>query len=283
MALLFLVPRFLWHAYTRQGGLNIRRLVQTIKDKPDAEKGVDFVRRVLQSYLDTQNTLHGTICCGVRIRNFYFGYTLVYFIIKTLYIINTLTQFFLLNAFLSFNFSAYGADAIGKLFSGDNDWFESPRFPRVTMCDFMIRHLGSNQHWYAIQCNLPINIYNEKIFIGVWLWLIVLTILNFLSIIRWVISLARGRRLATIRKYLRITRTSAPPEKEDLLASPTTRSDSFPARPTSDHEFTDYMHVDGFLIFSLIAHNTDEIVAGQILEYLYRNYKPPSRGMTSNV
>jgi hypothetical protein len=57
------------------------------------------------------------------------------------------------------------------------DWFESPRFPRITMCDFMVRRLGSNQHWYSVQCNLPFNIF---------------------SIISWMISLSRSRRLENI-------------------------------------------------------------------------------------
>ena len=285
MGLLFLLPRLLWHSFTRQGGLNIRRLVQTIKDKPDAEKGVDFVKRTLKIYLDTQNTLHGTICCGFRCQNLYAGYTLAYFGIKILYIINALAQFFLLNAFLSFNFSGYGVEAINKLFSGE-DWFESPRFPRVTMCDFMIRHLGSNQHWYAIQCNLPINMYNEKIFFGIWIWLIILAILNALSIIRWIISLSRRRRISTVKKYIKISRSAPPSEKENLVPSSTTTSSPLTEAPIGRVEydtFIDYMHLDGFLIFQIIAHNTDEIVAGQIIEHLYRNYDPPNRNFTSNV
>jgi hypothetical protein len=171
---------------------------------------------------------------------------------------------------------------MSKLFNGE-DWFESPRFPRVTMCDFMIRHLGSNQHWYAIQCNLPINIYNEKIFFGIWIWLIVLTILNILSIIFWMISLTRKRRLGTIKKYLKVMKPTSD-EKESLLSSSTTTSRIEPViRPSQYNEFADYMHSDGFLIFEIIAHNTDEIVAGQILEHLYKNYEPPTRNYTSNV
>jgi len=283
MALLFLFPKLVWHTFTRQGGLNIRRLVQLIKEKPDAGKGVEFVQKTLKLYLDTQNTLHGTICCGFRFQNFYLGYTVTYFGVKILYVINTLTQFFLLNAFLSFNFSGYGVEAINKLFSGE-DWFESPKFPRVTMCDFMIRNLGSNQHWYAIQCNLPINIYNEKIFLGVWIWLIVLTILNIISIIIWIISLTRARRLATIKKYLKINR-SGTGEKENLLSpSMTTTTKTEPLISTADlQQFINYMHLDGYLIFRIIAHNTDELVAGQIIEYLYRNFVPPTPNYTSNV
>jgi hypothetical protein len=281
MALLFVLPRFLWNAFTRQGGLNIRQLVHAIKDKKEADKGLDTVKRLFKSYLDTQNTLHGTICCGRRCPNFYLGYTLMYFTIKILYVINTLAQFFLLNAFLSFNFTAYGAEGFSKLFSSGH-WIESPRFPLVTMCDFMIRHLGSNQHWYAIQCNLPINMYNEKIFLGVWIWLLILTVLNVLSIIYWIISLTRRRRLAAIKKYLRISSTPSG-EKESLLSSTTTSRNGRMDMTNDYSEFNNYMHTDGFLIFQIIANNTNELAAGQIIEHLYRSYEPRSRNQMSNV
>lgn len=275
MGMLFLIPKFVWHTFTRQAGINIRRLVQTIKDKPNDDKGVDFVKRSLKSYLDRLNELHGTNCCGVRCNNFYLGYTVTYFIVKLLYVINTLAQFFLLNTFLSFHFTGYGVESLNKLFSGE-DWFESPRFPRVTMCDFMIRHLGSNQHWYAIQCNLPINMYNEKIFLGIWIWLLVLTALNVASMVSWIISLSGGRRLATTRKYLHVNRATSP-ESESLLST------TVKSRRADDMHFTEYMHLDGFLIFKIIAHNTDEVAAGQIIEHLYRNFEAPNRNHTSIV
>ncbi|CAF1532588.1 unnamed protein product [Adineta ricciae] len=256
MAIFFLVPKFLWHTFSRRTGLNIRQLVHTIKEKSD---GVDYVKHSMKRYLDQMNQLHRTNCCGIRCNNFYLGYTLTYFIIKFLYMINTIVQFFLLNAFLSFQYTGYGVETLNQLFNG-HDWFESPRFPRVTMCDFMIRHLGSNQHWYSIQCNLPINMYNEKIFLGVWIWLIVLTILNMISTISWIISLSTGRQLATTRKYLRIGEIESSEIETTKLQ-----------RLNDERDFLEYMHFDAFLIFKIIAHNTDEISAGQIIEYLYRN------------
>ena len=265
MGMFFLIPKFVWHTFNRQAGINIRRLVQTIKDKPDEDKGIDFVKQSLRSYLDRLNKLHGTNCCGARCNNFYLGYTITYFIVKLLYVINTLAQFFLLNAFLSFHFTGYGVESLNKLFSGE-DWFESPRFPRVTMCDFMIRHLGSNQHWYAIQCNLPINMYNEKIFLGIWIWLLVLTGLNVASMISWIISLSSSRRLSTTRKYLDVSKATSS-ESEPLLST-TSKS-----RRVDDSDFTEYMHLDGFLIFKIIAHNTDEIAAGKIIKYLHEKFE----------
>ena len=266
MAMLFLVPKFIWHGFTRRRGMNIRRLVHMIREKPDAEKGIDFVKRALKLYLDTTHKMHGTVCCGYRWSDFYSGYTTMYFTVKILYVINTLTQFFILNAFLSFNFTHYGFEAINKLIRSEQ-WFESPRFPRVTMCDFMVRRLGSNQHWYAVQCTLPVNLYNEKIFLALWLWLIILTILNILSIISLIVSLTKTRRLKTIGKYLEVMRDS--PSKRYQI--------------NEYQEFADYLHLDGFLIFRIFAHNTDDLIAGQILEHLYRNFEPSVRNQTSDV
>ena len=290
MALLFLVPKFVWHTFTRLGGLNIRRLVSTIRDKPEAEqeKGLALINRTLKLYFDTQNKLQGEICCGRRCPNFYVGYTIMYFTVKVLYLINTIVQFFLLNAFLSFNFSSYGAEGFTKLFSSGH-WIESPRFPLVTMCDFMVRRLGSNQHWYAIQCNLPINMFNEKIFLGIWIWLIVLTILNVLSIISWIVALTRGRRLATITKYLRVVRDIPSKKKRRRSGSPssapltTTKQRSSDMTDRDFDEFAEYLHMDGFLIFRIIANNTDELVAGRIIQELYTKFEPTSRNYLSDV
>ncbi|CAF3509396.1 unnamed protein product [Adineta steineri] len=254
MALFFLLPKFIWHTFTRKGGFNIQRLVQTIKDKPDAEKekGINFVKDSLKQYIDTQNKLYGSVCCGVRCRNWYVSFTLTYFIVKILYTINTLAQFFLLNSFLSFHFTGYGVEALDKLFHSEH-WIESPRFPLVTMCDFMVRRLGSNQHWYAIQCTLPINMYNEKIFLGIWLC----------------------RRLTTVKRYLKAGQ-NIPSETNQLLLSKTSRSDDF-------SEFIGYLHADGFLIFNIIAQNTDEMVAGQIIEHLYRTYETSTMNYNTGV
>jgi hypothetical protein len=35
-----------------------------------------------------------------------------------------------------------------------------------------------------------------------------------------------------------------------------------------------YLHIDGYLIFRLIGRNTDEIVAGKIIDYLYKRHQP---------
>jgi hypothetical protein len=100
-------------------------------------------------------------CCSVGRRSgnyLAFGYTLI----KLLYIANAIGQLFLLNVFMGGRFHLYGLEILQK-------WFYSQpieaveRFPRITMCRFILRTLGDNIQSYDVQCLLPNNIYNEKV------------------------------------------------------------------------------------------------------------------------
>lgn len=59
-------------------------------------------------------------------------------------------------------FSLIGIEAIQNWMKGQ-DMEAVERFPRITMCKFIIRTLGDNIQPYDVQCLLPINIYNEKV------------------------------------------------------------------------------------------------------------------------
>ena len=81
---------------------------------------------------------------------------------KILYIVNAASQFFLLNILLGGHYHLYGFEIIRKWYYGLRiEAVEA--FPRITMCQFSLRKLGDNIQKYAVQCLLPINIYNEKV------------------------------------------------------------------------------------------------------------------------
>jgi innexin len=109
----------------------------------------------------------------------------LYLISKLLYIGNAVGQLFLLSKVLSTKYSTFGADVVRSMV--DNvDWTEESyvAFPRVTLCEFKVRGQDmANVHPYTVQCVLPINIYNEKIYVFLWFWLIFVA---SVSVLRWV-------------------------------------------------------------------------------------------------
>ncbi|EUB62615.1 Innexin unc-7 [Echinococcus granulosus] len=78
----------------------------------------------------------------------------------------------------------FGIDKLRDLMN-TRFWNQTGSFPRVALCDFELRRMGSNQHRYTIQCVLRINIFNEKIYIFLWFWFFLISVLNLLSFLRW--------------------------------------------------------------------------------------------------
>ena len=80
----------------------------------------------------------------------------LYVFIKLLYIVNCICQFEFLSFVLSFRFYTFGYEWLKMTFNKmhnrkiNDQVNESKWFPRVVMCDFMVRHLGSNQHWMFV-------------------------------------------------------------------------------------------------------------------------------------
>jgi hypothetical protein len=61
------------------------------------------------------------------------------------------------------------------------------KFLEVAYCDFYIREWGNpnKSHRYTIQCVLPINLFNQQIFIFIWIWFNLIFLYNVIDIIKW--------------------------------------------------------------------------------------------------
>ncbi|MFH4980580.1 hypothetical protein AB6A40_007289 [Gnathostoma spinigerum] len=116
--------------------------------------------------------------------------TCCYFGMKALFICNILLQLSILHFFLDLpndNPPLWGFTLFLRLMKG-NEWQDTGIFPRVTMCDFEIRELG-NIHRWSVQCVLPLNMFNEKVYILLWFWLNVLLAVTVISALLWVFKI----------------------------------------------------------------------------------------------
>jgi innexin len=162
-------------------------------------------------------------------------------------------QLFILNTVLSTRYSTFGIDMVKQLVS-QHDWTEDSyvAFPRVTFCDFLIRGQDvGNVQQYTVQCVLPINLYNEKIYVFLWFWMIFVALFSAVSFFIWLSrTFLIGDRVKFIRNHLILgNRIQSGTDSGRLV-----------------RQFViDYLRQDGVFIFRLIAHNTNNITTTEVI------------------
>ena len=57
-------------------------------------------------------------------------------------------------------------------------------FPRVTWCGVHARAI-EEKHTFHMHCVLPINIFNEYVFLFIWYWLLFIFVITSVNILRW--------------------------------------------------------------------------------------------------
>ncbi|KAI0980855.1 hypothetical protein GJ496_004645 [Pomphorhynchus laevis] len=186
----------------------------------------------------------------------------LYLFIKLLYVINAIGQLFLLNSFLGYEFSFEGIHHL-QGFIRKNPMLtrstgSSIRFPIVTICDFSVRGLGDHTRGYTVQCTLPINIFNDKIFLIIFYWLLFVSVMTVYGLLRFIFAAANSRRrLAFVDKHLNIDANEEDRIDENEIA--------FFAE--------EYCRPDGILTLMLIENNMDEILVGEIVFLLWQQYR----------
>ncbi|ELU12471.1 hypothetical protein CAPTEDRAFT_71086, partial [Capitella teleta] len=178
------------------------------------------------------------------------NYLVILFMVsKVFYIANAIGQLFVLSEILSISYSNYGFDVMSGMVA-DHDWTESAHvaFPRVTFCDFDVRRLG-NVHRYTVQCVLPLNLYNEKIYMFIWFWLIFVAAVSMLSFFVWLIRfLFRSDRRMFINNHLKMGDKVF--DKND--------------KKLCNKFLNNYLKQDGAFLLRLIAHNTNSITTTEV-------------------
>jgi len=170
-AILFYIPRSIW--LTLEGGL-MKFLAKGARGKiiEDACDKRENLLRTFQEHLHNKYNSYaaGFMCCEV------------------FNVIVVVSQFFLTNKFLNHQFLSYGPQVYRyysipmeeRLIENLNPMCEV--FPRIAACDYIRFGSGGGQETRNAICILGLNMVNDKIFLVVWWWYMVLTILGVVRV-----------------------------------------------------------------------------------------------------
>ncbi|CAG9783340.1 unnamed protein product [Diatraea saccharalis] len=195
-AILFYVPRYLWKTW--EGG-RIKMLVLDLNCPVVGEDCKSDRKKLLVDYFHT----------NLHTQNFY---AFRFFICEVLNFINVVGQIFFMDFFLDGEFSTYGADVV-RFTEMEPEEREDPMarvFPKVTKCTFHKYGPSGTVQKFDGLCVLPLNIVNEKIYVFLWFWFVILSILSGISLL-YRMAVVAGPR---VRLYLLRARSRLAPQEQ---------------------------------------------------------------------
>nr|CAH8699592.1 Innexin 4 [Procambarus virginalis]DAZ89883.1 TPA_exp: innexin4 [Procambarus virginalis] len=165
---LFYLPHLIWKNWEgKQVDLLLQDLNKSLFDEDAAKKKVNIIKYLKDSW-------------GLNMR-----YSVLYFVCEVLNLVNVVGQMFLMNLFLGGFFMKYGIKVISFLTSDDTKRNDAlmETFPRMTKCIFHLFGASGEIEKKDALCVLPQNIINEKIYLVMWFWFIILTIITILQVL----------------------------------------------------------------------------------------------------
>ncbi|XP_045178288.2 innexin unc-9-like [Mercenaria mercenaria] len=276
MAFMFKFPNLLWKMMNTHTGLNLIKMVSIaektmLSSKDERNEHIKHMAIFLNMWFRShhyyqhnfvtraKSRVSRVLCfvCNKREGKYL---TALYFNIKAMYVANVIGQFYLLNGFLGMDYNSLGYNVLDGITESEN-WRESPRFPRVTLCDFRIRQLQNIQR-FTVQCVLPINLFNEKVFIFLWFWYFFIAVLSCINLFRWFLLLVmRKNNYMFIRKYLKLSITG-----DDKVM---TAGEKKLCRRFAEY----YLRDDGCFVLRILALNSSDVIVADLIEQLWEMFK----------
>ncbi|XP_063696774.1 innexin shaking-B [Culicoides brevitarsis] len=195
-AILFYTPRWLWKSW--EGG-KIHALMMDLDIGICSEIEKKQKKKLLLDYLWENLMYHN-----------WWAYR--YYICETLSLVNVVGQMFLMNKFFDGEFWTFGFDVISHMEADQEDRMDPMIyiFPRMTKCTFYKYGVSGEVERHDAICILPLNVVNEKIYIFLWFWFILLFILSALTLFyRIIIIFSPRMRVYLLRLRFRLVRRDA--------------------------------------------------------------------------
>jgi len=168
-AILFYVPRYLWKAW--EGG-KLKMLVQDMNVPIIDDDAKEDRKKILVDYFATNRHNHEF-------------YAFKFFFCELLNFANVLGQIYFMDMFLGGEFTTYGSDVVRMSEMDPQDRTDPMArvFPKMTKCEFHKFGSSGTVEKLDALCVLPLNIINEKIYVFLWFWFVVVSLITGIQVI----------------------------------------------------------------------------------------------------
>jgi hypothetical protein len=181
-AVFFYFPRYLWKKM--EGG----RVSICTKDMTGPEPDTEAQSKRLANMIENYN----------KFKSKNNSYAMKFLFVELVNLMNVVGQMFLMDKFMGHRFMDYGLRLYSFYTRQEEDSQVDPMqeiFPKMTKCDFYMHSSVGHVDNIDVMCLLPLNIVNEKIFLGMWIWLVILiTITSHAVLYRMLILLVPDLR-----------------------------------------------------------------------------------------
>ncbi|BHF72556.1 Structural component of the gap junctions [Sparganum proliferum] len=260
-AMLSWVPYLVWRVGSKRLPILLKSAREAaVPDRELRQKAVSCLVATLEELAEStarQKRVRSTlqrIFCSIRPN---IQITLLFFLVRLLFVGNSVGQIYLMQHFIGSNSSTFGIDILNNLMSGV-DWETTGQFPRVTYCNVRVRKMGQiKPASYTLQCVLPINYFVEKVFVFLWFWFVLLGAFTFLSTLQWAFNtLVPIRRIAYIKQYIRAIRQLSNTEERDCTRF-----------------VNNNLGPDGVLILQVVSRASSDLIALDVTATMWSNYR----------
>lgn len=274
-ALLFYLPRMVWKRFGGYSYINVKKMLSQANEAiymtaSKREESLNNIASYLDKYIKIRNCvsspykrmerIKGKMAnCGVHYGNYL---VFLFMVTSLLYLVNSIGQIFLVDTFMGNDFKTLGFHFLIELFKG-KAFEDHNRFPRVTFCDLDVRQMTNVQTW-TVQCSLPINLFNEKLFCINWIMLVAMSLINTINFLYNLVSIFlpfRNRRY--VRKFLDFEGI------RDGRPEPSTQEED---QELEDSFVYDYLRHDGVFLIWFLSNKTNQVIAAEIVIKLWKAY-----------
>ena len=274
--IMFALPFVLWSYFTySKTGVDLEKLIvfankATYKSEKERDKlvchvvnsitGMLFMHRDYRTgkYAMMQRRWLSRFVPSKRLGNWIYIY---YLFIKVLDITNIIGQIYFIQLFLKMGntYTFYGYELLRDIIAGRN-WQQTLIFPLVTFCRPTVRNMGTDNS-ILVQCVLPINMLNEKIYIFIW-WLFVFALFtSCFKLVQWIFVLCiRPSQRSLIKRSLKITN-----HYSDLPGSN--------EKKVFNDFVNNFLRKDGQFLIHMICINNGDLITTDIVVQLFELYK----------